>query len=290
MIPEPHQQGLHALPDGRALGWAEYGDPAGAPLLFFHGTPGCRYTAGLMAEAALTAGVRLIGVDRPGLGVSDPAPRRTLRSWPDDVASLADGLGLDRFAVAGWSGGGVHALACGWRIPERLTACIVLAGVASPDTPGQGDSLPPFLRAVQVTTIRAPRLSRSGSTSSRWVTARARGAVCIRAQARPRRLASRRVGGRAAGAPRGVQAGRLRRPLGLRAQRAAVGLPAGGRDGATSTCGWGRRTRTSRPVPSGRWWRASPPARPASCPARTTCPSPTAPTSPACVAQRAAVR
>jgi pimeloyl-ACP methyl ester carboxylesterase len=172
MIPEPHQQGLHALPDGRALGWAEYGDPAGAPLLFFHGTPGCRYTAGLMAEAALTAGVRLIGVDRPGLGVSDPAPRRTLRSWPDDVASLADGLGLDRFAVAGWSGGGVHALACGWRIPERLTACIVLAGVASPDTPGQGESLTPFLRAVQVTTLRAPRLSRVWFHLIAWVAPR----------------------------------------------------------------------------------------------------------------------
>jgi pimeloyl-ACP methyl ester carboxylesterase len=76
------------------------------------------------------------------------------------VASLAEGLGLQRFAVAGWSGGGVHALACGWRIPERLTACIVLAGVAPPGTPGMTEALPPFLRLTTVTAQRIPRVNR----------------------------------------------------------------------------------------------------------------------------------
>ncbi len=111
------------LLDGRDLGYVESGDPTGSVLLYFHGHPGTRLEAGLLGDAATKHAVRLIGVDRPGLGLSDYKPGRRLLDWPDDVTQLADALHLDRFAVVGFSGGGPYALACAHALPQRLTAC-----------------------------------------------------------------------------------------------------------------------------------------------------------------------
>ena len=77
----------------------------------------------------------LVAVDRPGVGQSDPLPGRRLLAWPDDVALLADGLGLDRFAVLGHSGGGPFATACAHALPERVTALGVVCGFAPMDRP-----------------------------------------------------------------------------------------------------------------------------------------------------------
>jgi pimeloyl-ACP methyl ester carboxylesterase len=117
------------LHDGRTLGYAEYGVAGGKALLYFHGHPGSRLEARFLAEQATHSGVRLIGIDRPGMGLSTYKAGRSLLDWPDDVSELADSLHLDRFAVAGFSGGGPYALACAYKIPQRLTACGVVAGV-----------------------------------------------------------------------------------------------------------------------------------------------------------------
>ncbi|MEJ2698283.1 MAG: alpha/beta hydrolase, partial [Desulfuromonadales bacterium] len=82
------------LPDGRRLGYAEFGDPLGRPVLYFHGFPASRLEARLAHEAALRTGVRLVAADRPGSGLSDFLPERTLSDWPVDVTSLAESLGL----------------------------------------------------------------------------------------------------------------------------------------------------------------------------------------------------
>ena len=105
------------LADGRRLGFAEYGASGGQPLLFFHGTPGARLVAGFAHQSALRLNVRLIAPERPGFGRSDFQAGRRILEWPDDVAALADALGLERFAVAGVSGGAPYALACAWRLP-----------------------------------------------------------------------------------------------------------------------------------------------------------------------------
>lgn len=126
------------LEDGRQLGFAEAGDTAGAPLLGFHGTPDSRllFTTERYDEALRDAGVRFVGVDRPGYGLSDPKPGRGHADWPADVTALADALGLDRFAVLGYSRGGRYALACAALIPDRLTGVGLLSAVGSPDMPG----------------------------------------------------------------------------------------------------------------------------------------------------------
>jgi pimeloyl-ACP methyl ester carboxylesterase len=126
---------IHTLPDGRRLAYAEYGAPAGTPVFFFQGTPSSR----LMhpdEDVTRDLGVRLIMADRPGFGLSDPKPGRTLLDWPDDVVALADALGIDRFGAVGVSGGGPYTAACAYRIPHRLTAAAIVGGSGPVDMPG----------------------------------------------------------------------------------------------------------------------------------------------------------
>jgi pimeloyl-ACP methyl ester carboxylesterase len=96
--------------------------------LYFHGGADSRLEARLLAEQAANTGVRLIGIDRPGMGLSQFKEGRRLLDWPDDVVELAEHLHIDRFAVVGVSGGGPYALACAYKIPNRLTSCGVIAG------------------------------------------------------------------------------------------------------------------------------------------------------------------
>lgn len=115
--------------DVRMLGYAEYGNPTGKPLFYFHGHPGSRFEARFLADEALTAGIRLIGIDRPGMGLSTHQAGRSLLDFSDDVVELADSLQIDRFSVVGFSGGGPYALACAYKIPDRLISCGIVSGV-----------------------------------------------------------------------------------------------------------------------------------------------------------------
>ncbi len=118
------------LSDGRALGYAEYGDPNGAPVLYFHGTPSSRLERHPDERIARELGARVINVERPGYGLSDFQPGRRIVHWPADVAAFADALGLERFAVVGYSGGGPYAAACAYAIPQRLTAVALVSSLA----------------------------------------------------------------------------------------------------------------------------------------------------------------
>jgi pimeloyl-ACP methyl ester carboxylesterase len=90
--------------DGRTLAYCEWGHPTGSPVLLVHGGPGSRLLCP-DEDATAAAGVRLLTVDRPGYGGSDARPDPTLLGWADDVQALADRLGLERFAVVGFSAG-----------------------------------------------------------------------------------------------------------------------------------------------------------------------------------------
>ena len=106
------------LADGRRLGFAEYGDPTGTPILYFHGLPASRLEARFTAEQAQTEKCRLISVDRPGIGLSDPLRGRNIEDWPSDVLQLLDHLKLGRFAMIGFSSGAPYALACAAQFSE----------------------------------------------------------------------------------------------------------------------------------------------------------------------------
>jgi pimeloyl-ACP methyl ester carboxylesterase len=123
------------LPDGRTLAYAEYGDLRGKPVFFFHGTPGSRFFRP-PDEITARLGVRLICVDRPGYGESSFQPGRRILDWPKDVARMANALSIQKFCVAGHSGGGPHTLACAYALPERVSAAATLSGVGPVNTPG----------------------------------------------------------------------------------------------------------------------------------------------------------
>ena len=125
-----------SLPDGRQLGYAEYGRPAGEPVFYFHGFPGSRLEARLLHASAEKAGVRIIAPDRPGCGLSTYQPQRTLLDWPADLAALADALKIASFGVVGISGGGPYALACAMKMPGRIAATTLISSLGSLDCPG----------------------------------------------------------------------------------------------------------------------------------------------------------
>jgi pimeloyl-ACP methyl ester carboxylesterase len=129
MIESNNENQVLELKDGRKLGYAESGDLNGKPIFYFHGHPGSRIEIRFFAEKTKENVVHIICPDRPGCGLSDFLPERKLLDWPDDVIELADHLGINKFAVVGVSGGGPYALACAYKIPERLTCCCVNAGI-----------------------------------------------------------------------------------------------------------------------------------------------------------------
>jgi len=123
------------LSDGGRLGYREYGDLSGSPLIFFHGWPGSCAQAGFLDRAAMAHGVRVISVDRPGMGRSSRIPGRDFLHVPPLVDELCEALELDRCDVMGMSGGGPFALACAWALPHRVRTAVVCCGAPPLDTP-----------------------------------------------------------------------------------------------------------------------------------------------------------
>lgn len=122
------------LRDGRHLAYAEYGNPQGKPIFFFHDIPGSRF---FRPDSPVTdsSGARIIAIDRPGFGGSDAKPGRKIVDWPNDVLQLADALNIERFAVMGYSAGGPYAAVCAAKIPERLTAAGLIGSLSPMDNP-----------------------------------------------------------------------------------------------------------------------------------------------------------
>ena len=130
------------LRDGRRLAYCEWGDPAGTPVVLFHGAPGSRRMAP-QPEATALVGARLITFDRPGYGGSDVHEGRELVDTPSDVVELLAALGVDEFAIVGVSAGGGHALATAVQQRDRVTG-LALLGAPGPldEVPGAWDALP----------------------------------------------------------------------------------------------------------------------------------------------------
>ncbi len=138
------------LKDGRTLCFAEYGEPNGKAVFHFNGSGGSRLEHPADQTILTELGIRYISTDRPGHGNSTPQSDRELLEWPDDVACLANHLGIDKFYVLGWSAGGAHALACAYKLPERIIAGAIVCGLAPPDRPNPYKGYKGFLRLLMV--------------------------------------------------------------------------------------------------------------------------------------------
>jgi pimeloyl-ACP methyl ester carboxylesterase len=115
------------LADGRRLSWHEFGDPDGSPVIYTAGTPVSGLGGACYDETARAAGLRWISPDKPGYGGSDYQRTRSLPSWGHDLATLADHLGLDRFALAGESGGAPFTLAAAHQLADRVSVVALIA-------------------------------------------------------------------------------------------------------------------------------------------------------------------
>jgi pimeloyl-ACP methyl ester carboxylesterase len=120
-------------PDGRTVGYADFGPATGAAtglaVIDCHGGPGSRLAPGAAAAAAGPAGIRFVGIDRPGYGLSTPWPGRTIAGWVPDALAVADALGIDRFAVIGSSTGGSYGVALAALAPERVIGLLLCCAV-----------------------------------------------------------------------------------------------------------------------------------------------------------------
>lgn len=157
-ITRPQMEGNIAVGEGRQLGFAEFGAPQGRAMFWLHGTPGARRQIPLEARVYATeANIRLIGVDRPGIGSSTPFQYETISQFPDDLRTVADTLGIDKMAIIGLSGGGPYTLACAAAMPERVVAAGILGGVAPAAGPDAIDS-----NLMRLVRLAEPVLDRAG--------------------------------------------------------------------------------------------------------------------------------
>jgi len=123
--------------DGRRIGWHARGPQDGAPVLYLHGWPGSRLEQRLIPSETLQRfGVRLVSLDRPGWGNTDPVHASRPRKARDALL-VCDALGIRRFAVIGFSAGGSHALALAATAPDRVDRAVLASALVPGDGPAE---------------------------------------------------------------------------------------------------------------------------------------------------------
>jgi pimeloyl-ACP methyl ester carboxylesterase len=148
------------LKDGRCLGFAEFGAPAGHPIFHFHGSGSSRLERPAAEDLLIQMDVRFITIDRPGHGLSDFQPNRRLIDWTQDVSQLADHLRIDEFYVDGHSAGGPHALACAHQFPQRVIAGAVISSVAPMNRPKAYEGMPLLNQLLARSSRHCPRITK----------------------------------------------------------------------------------------------------------------------------------
>lgn len=141
----PRQTGTVPLPDGRLLGYAEYGPADGSPVVFLAGA-GCGRLASFGADLLDERHVRLISVDRPGLGVSSPHSAKTFASVAADVARLVDVVVGDPVPVVANSQGAPFGLAVAGT--PAATAVVLVSPIDDVAHPAIRAQLPEGYRAL----------------------------------------------------------------------------------------------------------------------------------------------
>ena len=135
------------LSDGRNLAYSEYGDLNGEPVFHCHSIFGSRLELALDADKiSKQKNVRLIVLDRPGYGASDPYPKTSFTIWSKDLVQLADYLKIEKFSLTGYVMGGNYALACAHELPERVKRVASISHGMMPESLSDYKRFVPFYR------------------------------------------------------------------------------------------------------------------------------------------------
>ena len=118
------------MPDGRSVGFATYGSDVGTPVVWCHGGPGSRLEPAGFEPFVDQLGLRVIGIDRPGYGLSSPRPDRSIADWVPDGLAVADALGVQQFLAVGVSTGGAYAFALAATAPARVRAVVACCAMS----------------------------------------------------------------------------------------------------------------------------------------------------------------
>ena len=148
------------LADGRTVGFADYGSPPATAVLWCHGGPGSRVEPARLRSRAHAAALRIVGIDRPGYGLSTVQPGRTIGGWVPAALTVADHLGIAQFVTVGTSTGGAYALALAALAPERVAgviACCAMTDMRWPE--GKSTMSRPHPHAVWEAPDRAAALA-----------------------------------------------------------------------------------------------------------------------------------
>jgi pimeloyl-ACP methyl ester carboxylesterase len=148
------------LASGRTVGFADYGSAWDTAVLWCHGGPGCRLEPAYLQREASEAGLRIVGIDRPGYGLSTPQPGRTIAGWVPEALAVADYLGIGQFAAVGVSTGGAFALALAALAPERVLGVVACCSMTDTRWPeGRATMSRPHTHAVWEAPDRAAALA-----------------------------------------------------------------------------------------------------------------------------------
>ena len=156
------------LPTGRQIGYSIVG--GGRPVVYFHGTASSRLEVFLLKKLAETSNLQIIGIDRPGYGLSSFRERRNLQDFNADVNFLLDHLGFENFGVLGWSGGGAFALSYLAFFSERVTKTVVVSAPSLPFDASTAHNMPfaryimevPFIGQIAMRRMRSQVLRAYG--------------------------------------------------------------------------------------------------------------------------------
>ncbi len=118
------------LNDSRKLGYEEFGDTNGFPIIYCHGSQSSRLEMHYDVSFATDNNLRIITIDRPGHGTSDFNPKGTILDFAKDVKQLTEYLRIDKFSVIGMSAGSPFALAIAYLFPENIHKTSIISGFA----------------------------------------------------------------------------------------------------------------------------------------------------------------
>lgn len=146
------------LKNGFQLGYAEWGDKQGTPIFFFGGSSSSRIMRHPDDSILTALGIHLYTFDRPGFGLSDSQPQRTLLDWANDIRDFAAQKGIPRFAVVAASQGGPYGAVCAYALPDVLSSVSLVSAVSPLHDPAVFASQTPAIKTMLRMARHAPWL------------------------------------------------------------------------------------------------------------------------------------